>query len=268
MAIEDVAARTEDRRHAQGRVRRSLAGLGRRIADVIVPPLCLSCHAPLASHDAVCARCWNDVTFIRAPLCDRLGLPLPYGGEGIQISAAAAADPPVYDRARAVAAFDGVMRDLIHGFKYSDRQEPRRLMARWMVSAGAELLADADMLVPVPLTRWRLIRRQFNQSALLAKEVGRLSRVAFAPDLLARVRTTRSQVGLSLEARRRNVAGAFAVPRRKAERLRGMRVLLVDDVITTGATVSACARALKAAGAARVDVLALAIVVDARQVQP
>jgi ComF family protein len=167
----------------------------------------------------------------------------------------------VYDRARAVAVFSSGMQELIHGLKYSDRHDGRRLFGRWLVAAGAELLADADVLVPVPLNRWRLLSRRFNQSALLAQEVARLSGVDYAPLALSRVRATASQVGMTREERRRNVTGAFAVPARAVGQVAGRRIVLVDDVITTGATVQAAARVLKAAGAARVDVLALAVVV-------
>ncbi len=233
------------------------------VADVLVPPLCLSCHRRLSTHDALCPKCWSDIDFIRPPLCDRLGLPLPYDTGAPMISAAAAAHPPAYDHARAVARFDKVMRELIHDLKFHDRHDARRLFGRWLAEAGAELLADADLIVPVPLTRTRLIARRFNQSAILAHEVARLVHVKVEPLALLRVRPTKPQVGLSREQRRQNVSGAFAVaPNRKAA-LVSAKIVLVDDVITTGATAEACARALKRAGAARVDVLALALVADA-----
>ena len=233
--------------------------------NALAPAVCLSCHDRISAHDALCAGCWQQVSFITPPLCDRLGLPLPFGGEGQLISAAAAADPPPYDRARAAAVFDGVVRELIHGFKYADRHEPRRLLARWMAGAGAELLADADLIIPVPMTRWRLIRRQFNQAALLAREVSRLSGVRFEPSLLRKIRTTPTQVGSTARQRAENVAGAFAIPQRARHRVAGAAIILVD-VITTGATVSACARVLRAAGARRIDVLAAAMVADPRRV--
>jgi len=137
-----------------------------------------------------------------------------------------------------------------------------RLLGRWLAEAGAELLIDADVIVPVPLSRGRLFRRRFNQSAILGLEVARLARVGFAPLALVRTRKTPPQVGLSRAQRRRNVAGAFAVPSEELARIAGAKVLLVDDVITTGATVGACARTLKRAGASHVDVLALALVTD------
>jgi len=191
---------------------------------------------------------------------------MPYGGNGRLISAAAAADPPVYGRARAVASFDNIMRQMILSFKFGDRHDARRLFARWLAQAGAELIADAQIIVPVPLARWRLLRRQFNQAAILSQELARLTGKSFEPLALRRRRTTRAQVGLSREQRRDNVRGAFAVSGGGEARIGGRNVLLVDDVITTGATVDACARALLAARAKRVDVLALALVTDPRQI--
>jgi ComF family protein len=247
---------------------RALGGILGGAGNIIAPAVCLGCHARISAHDALCAACWQQVSFITPPLCDRLGLPLPFGsGDGPLISAAAAADPPPYDRARAVAVFDNVVRELIHGFKYTDRHEARRLLARWMTGAGAELLlADADLIVPVPMTRWRLIRRQFNQAALLAREIAHASGVAFDPFALRKTRSTPTQVGSSARQRAANVAGAFAVPESARRRVADRAIVLVDDVITTGATVSACARALRAAGARRIDVLAAAMVADPRRV--
>lgn len=176
------------------------------------------------------------------------------------ISAAAAADPPKYDRARAVATFGPAMQRMVHALKYHDRHEGRRLFGRWMSLAGAELLRDAELIVPVPLHPWRLMARKYNQSAILAHEVSRLSGIPVAPVALVRVKRTPSQVGRTEAERRRNVAGAFAVPRLHRSRIEGRRVLLIDDVITTGATCGAATVALRRAGAARVDVLALALV--------
>jgi len=243
---------------ARGLLRRALAGL----SDLLMPPVCLVCRTPVAGHDALCAGCWREIDFIRPPLCDRLGIPLPFDTGAPMVSAAAAADPPAYDRARAVAAHDGAMRTLVHALKFHDRHDVRRLLGRWLVEAGRELLEDAEIVVPVPLARRRLLMRRFNQAAVLAREVARLTGLGFEPLVLARTRATASQVGLARAARRKNVAGAFSVPHRAVDRVRGRNVLLIDDVITTGSTAAACARTLKRAGAERVDVLALALVTD------
>lgn len=243
--------------------RRALGAL----SDIVMPPVCLVCQAPIGAHDALCARCWREIDFIRPPLCDRLGLPLPFDTGDIMISAAAAADPPPYDRARAVAAHAGAMRTLVHALKFHDRHDVRRLLGRWLVEAGRDLIAESEIVVPVPLARRRLLARRFNQAAILAREVSELAGLRYEPLLLERTRSTASQVGLSRGARQRNVAGAFAVPPRREARVSGRRILLLDDVITTGSTVGACARALRRAGAVRVDVLALALVTD-RGVNP
>jgi ComF family protein len=154
------------------------------------------------------------------------------------------------------------MRTLVHQLKYADRHDARTLLGRWLAEAGRELLPGIDLIVPVPLSRLRLLQRQFNQAAVLALEVSRQTGIPTDPLTLARTRSTRSQVGMTRDQRRRNVAGAFGVPASRRPRLAGRNVLVIDDVVTTGATVDACARTLKRAGAARVDVLALALVTN------
>ena len=142
-------------------------------ADLIVPPCCLVCRAPLSAHHLLCAPCWREVHFIRPPLCDVLGMPLPFDTGGRMVSAAAVAHPPAYGRARAVAHYSGAMRTLIHQFKYADRHDARALFGRWLAEAGRDLIAGVDVVVPVPLSRWRLLSRRFNQAAILAQELSR-----------------------------------------------------------------------------------------------
>lgn len=178
------------------------------------------------------------------------------------ISAAAAADPPPYDRARAVGHYTGTLRELVQDFKFADRHAARVLLVRLMCEAGADLLAQADVVIPVPLSRRRLLTRRFNQAALLAQTVARAKGLPYAPLALIRTRATPRQVGLTRHERALNVRGAFAVPARLADEVSGRRVLLIDDVITTGATCGAAARALRRGGASGVDVLALALVTD------
>ncbi len=236
----------------------SLAHL-RYAADLILPPICLHCHEPIADHGVLCAHCWQQIEFITPPLCERLGTPLTYGNDERPLSTAALRDPPVFGRARAAARFTGVIRHLVHGFKYADRHEASDMFARMMRSAGAELLRDADVLMPVPLHPRKLWNRRYNQAAILAWKLSALTGLPVDVSSLRRARATRSQVGLSSGERRSNVASAFAVQPSAADFIRGKHVLLIDDVITTGSTLSACARLLKNAGASEVDCLAVAM---------
>jgi ComF family protein len=234
---------------------------GRVVADFLLPPQCLSCRERVMEPATLCARCWRNLAFVTEPCCDHSGHPFAFDpGEGI-VSAAALAHPPVWDRARAAVRFDEGSRRLVHDLKYRDRHEVATLMGRLMAVAGQSLMAESDFVVPVPLFRWRLWRRRYNQSALLAQRLAR-AELPFRPDLVERIRPTAAQVGLGYRERQANVRGAFKVPERLRGETDGSTVLLVDDVITSGATANACAGALKQAGAARVNVLAFALVHD------
>lgn len=253
VAIAKVEAEKQRRLKVAGR-------LIARLGDVIVPPVCVSCRSALADHHALCARCWSDIAFIRAPVCDRLGIPLPFDAGGPSISAAALANPPDFDRARAATHFAGTARHLLHVFKYADRLDVHVLLGIWLQSSGRELLSDAHLIVPVPMNRRRLFWRAFNQAAVLAHELAGRTGLPVSTSVLRRRRATRPQIRLSRAQRLENMQGAFAVPKRRKAQIEGHNILLIDDVITTGATVNACARVLKRAGAARVDVLAVAMV--------
>ena len=231
----------------------------RRASDFLFPPACPGCGRVMAEHGALCQACWRDVAFIERPYCEALGTPFSHDlGAGF-LSAEAIANPPVFDRLRAVCTFDGTARALVHGLKYRDRTELTPMMAHWMARAGAELIADCDVIVPVPLHRWRLVSRRFNQAADLARALeGETGRPMLA-NALRRKRRTAQQVGLGKAAREANMKGAFDVTAQGKSELIGKRVLLIDDVYTTGATVSAATRALKRAGAAKVDVLTFAL---------
>ena len=234
-----------------------------RAADIALPPQCLACDRALAAHGALCPVCWGKLRLIERPYCARLGIPFSYDlGEGA-LSAEAIADPPPFDRCRAVVVFDDVARKLVHGLKYRDRLELAAWMAEWMARAGAEVIADADVILPVPLHPRRLWWRRANQSALLAAHVAARVGRPMAPLALRRIRPTDQQVGLTADQRDRNVRGAFKVPAAEAMAVAGRRVLLVDDVHTTGATVRAATRALVRAGAVAVDILVFARVVRA-----
>ncbi|HUB64620.1 MAG TPA: ComF family protein [Methylocella sp.] len=237
-----------------------LRSLAHTAINTVFPPACLNCRQSTGAPGSLCAACWAQVRFIERPFCERLGTPfaMDLGNEGL-LSPEAVADPPVYARARAVAHFeDGPVRQLVHRLKYSDRMELAKPLGTWMARAGNELLAEADLLVPVPLHRRRLAARRFNQAHVLAQAIAAQCGVPADPFILARVKPTPSQVGLSRAQRALNLQGAFRVTEEMATRVEGRAIVLVDDVLTTGATANAASRALLRAGAKSVDVLVFA----------
>jgi ComF family protein len=251
-----------DKAPAFQRLRDAGIGLWRGVVDVVTPPLCLACQTPVTSGAALCLACWQKLNFIDDPVCAVLGAPFAYDeGEGT-VSLAAIADPPAWDRARAAVAFDEASGHLVHLLKYQDNTEAGLAMARMMAGAGRHLLAETDVIVPVPLHRKRLWQRRFNQAAFLAQRLAQAGGKPWAHDVLLRIEATTSQVGLDAAARRKNVRRAFDVSLEKRPVVDGKRVLLVDDVRTTGATANACATALKKAGAAQVLLLTFALVLE------
>lgn len=232
----------------------------RGFVDLVTPSLCLLCSTPVGEPASLCVSCWQKLRHLDDPVCNALGTPFAYEQGPSAVSAQALADPPVWDRARAAVVFDDEAARLVHALKYQDRPEAGQLMARMMARAGRRLIAEADIMLPVPLHRFRLWQRRFNQSALLAQRISALSGRAWRPDVLVRQRRTLAQVGLDQAARRKNVKGAFGLRPDRLTAVAGKSVLLVDDVRTTGATAEACALALKRAGAHRVDLLTFALV--------
>lgn len=231
--------------------------------DVALPPVCPVCREPVAASGGLCARCWSKLSFIARPYCERLGTPFPHDpGDGV-LSMQAIADPPAYGRARAAVRYDEIARALVHALKYGDRLELAPAMGRWMCEAGRELLAGADALIPVPLHWRRLWMRRFNQAALLARAVSERSGVPVLHGALRRARATAQQVGLARAERARNVQAAFRISDTGKAMIRGKRIVLIDDVLTSGATVDTCARTLLRGGALGVDVVVFACVVDA-----
>jgi ComF family protein len=222
--------------------------------DLIFPPQALDGGAAMAG--GLSAQAWSRIQFLDGPVCDGCGVPFEYdiGSR----CAACLAKPRAFDAARAACLYDETSRDPILKLKHADRLDLAPLLARWISRAARELIADADAIAPVPLHPSRLLSRKANQSAEIARPLCRLTGVPYLPDALIRRRATDSQGGKSGTGRRRNVAGAFEVPPRRAHRVAGKRILLIDDVMTTGATAEGCARALKAAGAVRVDVAVVA----------
>jgi len=243
---------------------KALTHAGRRVLDALLPPRCLGCGTIVDDPGTLCLPCWSKTQFIAAPHCDRCGLPFELAEDAagpVVTCAACIADPPRFDRARSAMRYDDQARGLVLKFKHADATHAAPGYAKWMLRAGAAMIEDGDLIAPVPLHRWRLLWRRYNQAALLAHAIGRAAEKPVIADLLVRRRATPSQGRMGRGQRFQNVAGAFAVKPAYADRIKGQRVLLIDDVMTTGATVEECAKVLKRAGAAGVDVLTLARVV-------
>lgn len=231
---------------------------------LLFPPTCPGCRRLVSRPGTLCGQCWPSLRFLDRPWCEVLGTPFAHDmGEGA-VSPEAIANPPPFRRARSAVAYDGIARQLVHSLKFRDRTDLAPWIAAWMARAGSELLAEADAIVPVPLHARRLFWRRFNQAAELARALSERSGVPMLADAIRRVRPTRRQVGLGARAREDNVRGAFQVPQRSEIDVKGRALLVVDDVYTTGTTASAVARTLMRSGAASVDVLTFARVLDAR----
>jgi len=244
-----------------------LGALSARALDALLPPRCLSCGRPVGPLGALCAACWEDIDFVASPFCACCGYPFEFDPGGEPLCGACSREPPAFDRARFVMRYGEASKALVLRFKHGDRTEGAPAFAEWLARAGAELVAEAELLAPVPLHRIRLFTRRYNQAALLCRGLSRVTGLPVLQDLLLRRRHTPPQGRLSAAGRRRNVAGAFAVNPARREQLVGRRVLLVDDVMTTGATVSACAKVLRRQGAAAVDVLVLTRVIRPHMIE-
>lgn len=232
----------------------------RRMLDFALPPRCPGCGAITREPHRFCLDCWKSLTFLGEPCCARCGLPFAYAGGGEAECAACLAQSPPFDRLRAAVAYGDVSRQVALKLKYSGRPGLAETLAHFMLR-HLDTVEGNVLLVPVPLHRWRIWKRGYNQAALIASALSRRTGLPTGLDLLRRTRATPPLKGLGRRERTLAVRGAFEVPPRARERLAGRRVLLVDDVYTSGATAAACARALKRGGAVSVDVLCWARVV-------
>lgn len=234
----------------------------RGVLDLLLPPECLTCDQPVAEPGLFCPACFAATAFIGVPCCDHCGRGFTDAGQGFVVDgrergvcAGCAGNSPPWRQARAPFGYDAQARRLVLAFKHGDRTELAGALAAMMQRAGAALLRRAEVIVPVPLHRRRLLARRYNQSALLARAIGRLSGLPVAVDALLRTRATGSMAGRTRRERAAVVAGAFAIRPGRVHQVTGRRVVLVDDVLTTGATAAACTAALLAAGAERVDLV-------------
>ena len=230
--------------------------------DFVLPPRCLACGEDVDLQGALCPACWAELSFITDPVCRRCGLPFEAdlaveGGE----CAGCLAHPPPVDQHRAVWRYEGTARRLVLGFKHGDRTHVAQPLAAHLQRVGQDMFKDADIIAPVPLHKWRLLHRRYNQAALLALTLAARVKLTCLPDLLQRMKNTPSQGGLNHRQRKRNVSSAFACAPHHLAAIQDRHIILVDDVFTTGATLFECAKVLRRAGVRRVDALSLCRVV-------
>jgi ComF family protein len=228
-----------------------------RLLDLLLPPLCLMCDEPVGEAATLCPSCWKQVQFVGRPLCECCGAPFEIPVEIGTLCGACLEQRLHFQAARAAMLYDDKSRKLVLNFKHGDRTDAAKALARWMHRCAADILAGADALVPVPLHRWRLFKRRYNQSALLAHQLGVMADKPVLFEALRRLRATPQQGHLKRKERQKNVKGAFAVLPKDMASIAGKVLVLVDDVMTTGATVDECSHVLLKAGAKEVRVLTL-----------
>lgn len=247
-----------------------LQAIARGLLNLLLPPQCICCEAPVDVQGRLCADCFRRTDFLTAPCCARCGVPFAAAGQGDAAAMCQSwcqsclVSPPLFQRARAALRYDAQARQLILPLKHADRPELAAMLAPHMARAGSALLRDADLLVPVPLHRLRLFHRRYNQAALLAGAISRIAGVPALLDGLVRRRATASLDRKSPAERAAELHEAFAVRPERAARLVGRSVVLIDDVMTSGATANACAAVLLGGGARCVDVVVAARVPDPR----
>lgn len=235
-----------------------LLNIAKSVPELLVPSTCLTCDRFVDKQGGCCPQCWGKLRFVAKPFCPVMGIPFSIDMGDNFLSAEAIANPPPFDKLRTVLLYDDLARKLVSSIKYSDRADLLRWVANWMHVAGSDVIDEVDAIIPIPLHSSRLRQRRFNQAGELAHRLANLNDKQFMPEVLIRRKPTRQQVGLSESERARNVSGAFVVPQEMKITLKDKRVLLIDDVYTTGATVKAATRALKRGGVKHINVLVFA----------
>jgi len=244
---------------ARGGEKPGLGSFVRQIVDAVYPPGCIICTAPTDTALGLCGSCWRETHFLTGALCTRCGAPVPTAEHQTSNIICDSCDhaPPAWDNGRAAIAYEGAGKRIVMRMKYGDRPDLARPLARWLSGAGSDVLSPNSLIVPVPLHWRRLMARKFNQSAELSKHLGHRLGLEVAPTLLKRTTATPKLSGRR-EERHAIMHGAIALSQEHGQALAGRKIVLIDDVLASGATLSACAEALRPAEPASIDVLVLA----------
>lgn len=245
-------------RHVISQVRQHAKSLMGGALGIVFPPRCLGCKVVVEEAHRLCGECWKQLAFISAPYCQCCGHPFSLAVSSDMLCAQCLRETPVFSKARSVLHYDAASKNLILGMKFYDRTELVPLFAEWLKQWISLLPAEIDYIVPVPLHRWRLWKRRFNQAALLSYALSHKTGIRVMVDALIRTRYTTPQADLTRLQRLENVKGVFAPNPKRHTQISGANIVLIDDVMTTMATINACTRALKKAGAENVYVLTLA----------
>jgi len=242
----------------------SFMSLINTLIDTILPPRCIVTGDLVDQQGMISPKAWGELNFIADPQCHRCGFPFDFDdGEAKEgnICAGCHKKPPVFNHARSALVYDDMSRNVILGFKHGDQTHAVLSFMPWLLRAGEEILAQSDYLVPVPLHRWRMLRRRYNQAGVISQYLSKDTGIPVFLDLVERNKATVTQGHLRTNERQKNVRGAFTVPEKYKAQIKNKHICLIDDVFTTGATVNECTKILLKSGAASVNVLTLARVV-------
>lgn len=243
-------------------LQKNMKSISEGVIDFILPPRCIVSGAEVTHQGMVAPHIWSKLDFITDPFCEKCGFPFEFDtGTGMHLCGSCLQKPPLYDRARAALKYNDASRDMILGFKHGDQMQAVLAFMPWLKAAGQDMLMEADYLIPVPLHRWRLIRRRYNQAAIIAQRLGKETNIPVLVDALVRTRNTQTQGYLKAGERAKNVRRAFMMNPKYEGALTGKRIVLIDDVYTTGATITECTKALRKVKPVGIDVLAIARVV-------